>query len=69
MPLSAEEAPLRFATRQREARRIGEMVEEGLRKVEVARELGIGRATLYRRLGEAKGERYGHQSRRLDQEP
>jgi DNA invertase Pin-like site-specific DNA recombinase len=49
MPLPAEEAPLRFAERQREARRIKEMLDEGLRKAEVARELGRSRMTVWRR--------------------
>ena len=66
MALPDDDAPLRFAARQREARRIGEMLDEGLRKVEVAREIGISRTTVYRRTEEAKGERFGHGGKRLD---
>lgn len=61
-------ADWRLSERLQQAKRIGEAVEEGTPKVELARELGMGRATLYRRLGEAKGDRYGHQSKRLKTE-
>ena len=68
MALPLDEAPLRFAVRQREARRIGDMLEEGLRKVEIARELGKSRMTVWRRGAEAKGVRFGHGGKRLEAE-
>lgn len=68
MALPADEAPLRFAVRQREARRIEEMLEEGLRKVEIARELGRSRMTVWRRGEELKGARFGHGGKKLEGE-
>jgi predicted DNA-binding protein (UPF0251 family) len=68
MSLPADEAALRFADRQRETRRIKEMLEEGLRKKEAALELGRSTVTVWRRLKEAEGERFGHDGKRLEKE-